>query len=293
MDWCEIRIAASEEVREAISNRLFELGAQGITENGTGVGATLHAYFPQPEIKKVQIELTTYLLSLQALFPKLPRPKVDVMPVKNENWTEKYKEFYKAQTLGSQFFLKPLWDKETKIPQGRIPILMEPGQAFGTGLHPSTKLCIRLFEAEIERVGKPSAVRCVDIGTGSGILAIVAAKLGVKQITAIDNDPIAVETARENFEVNECSYIVASGEDISKLKGPFDIIFSNILLETHRELAAQYKKLLAPAGALILSGLLGDQRADIDQVMRSHKFCLEESENLQEWAAFLYRSTRS
>ncbi len=289
MDWCEIIISAAEKLRDPISNFLFEQGAEGVTENGSGPSGTLHAYFKKEESQKVAEEIQTYFHSLAEMFPDEPAPSLQVVPLKNENWGEKYKEFYTAQPLGDRFFLRPLWDTQTPIPSDRIPIFMEPGQAFGTGLHSSTRLCIRLIEKALEQWASPDQVRTLDVGTGTGILAIVAAKLGVKSIAAIDNDPVAVETAVENLEVNQCTFIELSGTDLGLLKGPYDLIISNILLETHRQLAPHYFRLLAPGGILILSGLLGEQRAAIDEVMRAAGFTLDQSDAVQEWAAFMYR----
>jgi ribosomal protein L11 methyltransferase len=273
MKWYELKIKAEASLHEALSNRLFELGAEGVQEVATG----LTAYFPEAVAHSALAGLKVYCEDLS-----LGEVEMDLIPVKDENWVEKYKEFYFAQNLSDKFFLKPLWDKTTPVPEGMTAILMEPGQAFGTGLHSSTRLCIRF----LERRKFNSAERCLDVGTGTGILAIVMEKLGGKKIEAVDNDPLAVEAAQENLKVNDCHQITASGTDISKLNAGFGLVVSNILLKTHEELAREYGRILPPKAELIVSGLLRDQKDPVDAALKAQGFQLLESEYMDEWAAF-------
>jgi ribosomal protein L11 methyltransferase len=169
------------------------------------------------------------------------------------------------------------------------PILMEPGQAFGTGLHPTTRLCIRF----LERRKFTAQDRCLDVGTGTGILAIVMEKLGARKIQAIDNDPLAVEAAADNVRVNHCHAIEVSGDDIARVKPGCHLIVSNILLKTHEELAAQYARLVPVNGELIVSGLLKDPKEPVEKALKAVGFSLLDSEYMEEWAAFRLRKERA
>lgn len=283
--WLEIQVEVSEPLKEPVINRLFELGAEGVNESDDSV----RAYFEEKKRTEVTTQMGTFLDSLAEMHPTLPRPRLLVLSVENQNWADRYKEFYYAQKLTHTFFLRPAWDTTTPIPDGMIPITMDPGQAFGTGLHPSTTLSLKLLEHTLNEESSPGALKLLDVGTGTGILAIGAAKLGVGDITAIDIDPIAVATAEENARVNGCPSIKISSAPLAEMTGPYAIILSNILLETHRALAPEYHRLLRPAGHIVLSGLLAPQRDEIEEIMQRQGFTLEGTESSQEWMAFVFR----
>lgn len=228
--------------------------------------------------------------NLEAHFPGVGMGATQVQwyDVEDENWIDAHKEYYLPQKLTQLFFLKPAWDLTTVVPDGMVPLVLEPGQAFGTGLHASTRLCIRLLEYFVELHTKPDDIQALDVGTGTGILAMVLSKLGVASVMATDNDPIALEVAAENLDANQCANVELSDEDLSEFEGPFDIIVSNILLDTHRELAQQYARLLGPRGQLILSGLLASQKTEVVEIMAEVGFQLEASESSQEWIALAF-----
>lgn len=288
MEWVEIKLEVSPSLVEAVSNRLFEIGAQGVTEAGTVENPVLIAYFEKKDAARVKKEIQTYSESLKALHPGSTISPVQEKDVEDSNWKDKYKEFYKAQSLSPNFYLLPAWDNETKPPPESIVIRMEPGQAFGTGLHPSTRMSLHLIEEVIKRSPNPEVIRSIDVGTGTGILAIVLEKLNVKQIDAIDNDPVAVEAALENAEQNNCKRMKCSADPLSKVKGPYDLVVSNILLETHRELFAEYARLTTQYGYLILSGLLGPQKGDVFELAERFGFKFLMQLSFQEWTAFLF-----
>jgi ribosomal protein L11 methyltransferase len=160
---------------------------------------------------------------------------------------------------------------------------MDPGQAFGTGLHATTRLTLQLFERSLGYYLDASRLSLIDVGTGTGILAIAASKLGVGKITAVDVDPIAVETAHENFQTNHTTEIALSDTPIQNIHEKFDIILANILLETHMELLKEYKRLMKPRGHLILSGLLAWQKAPILAALKKEGFITEVIDHLQDW----------
>lgn len=290
MSWLEVRVRTPLDHREAVANLLFDLEALGIAENDAPVGVTLSAYYEVGAEAKVREAITHFVTSLAEITPSAGTITVEYHAVQPDNWADRYKEFYKAQKLSHTFFLKPAWDKVSHVPDDMIAIEMDPGQAFGTGLHPSTKITLSMMERAIEEYPSADRIRFLDVGTGSGILSIGAAKLGVMDITAIDIDADSIETAKENCVTNGCTQVRLSTATLQSLKGPFDLIVSNILLETHRELKAEYARLLGKGGILILSGILGNQKKALEVEIRSQGLKLEESQNLQEWAGVMVRS---
>lgn len=292
IEWIEVRLDVEEALRDAVSNRLFEIGAQGVSEIKDKGVDLYQAFFPKEEEKKVRTELNTYQESLAKLFPEKKKISFQILEVPEDNWSEKYKEFYKAQKLTNLFFLKPAWDKETQVPQGMIPIVMDPGQAFGTGLHPSTRMCIHMIEQSVGVFRFPEKLRVIDVGTGTGILAMVAKHMGVGHIEAIDNDADAVKTAKENIALNKCDGILVSDKPFGSYQEKFDIIVSNILLETHRLLAKDYARLLKDGGELILSGLLGYQKGELESLMLPLGFVPIGSCHFQEWGAYRFTCRR-
>lgn len=282
MAWFQVNLDLPNALKDSISNRLFELGAQGVNETAAN---KLLGFFEESEREVVARELPLFLTSLSQLHPDLPAITFKMEVVVEENWAMAYRKFYKPQRLSSEFFLLPAWEDPKVVPPGMERIILEPGQAFGTGLHPSTQMCLRMLERSAN-VYQPVAKRKVlDVGTGTGILAIVAEKLGYGHVDAIDNDPIAVETAVENFKLNHCTHSKASGVSIEKLKGPYDIVVSNILLEAHREFALDYLRLLPESGLLILSGLLSHQAQEMFHIFGNLGFVFEAQVSLQEWTA--------
>ena len=285
MPWFQVQLDLPSLLREPVINRLFELGAQGVDESSTATPNVVKAFFESSARASVEKDLPTYLDSLTLLHPSVPRVTFKLEIVAEANWAESYKEFYKPQRLSAEFFLLPAWESPDLVPAGCQPIILEPGQAFGTGLHPSTQMCIRMLERAMPLYHPLSKKSLLDVGTGTGILAIVAEKLGVGKIDAIDIDPIAVTTAEENLKRNLCKRTKVSGQPVSVLKGTYDIVVSNILLEAHRELAMEYLRLLPEAGQLILSGLLSHQASEILRVFGNLGFVFESQVTLQEWTA--------
>lgn len=294
MEWFEVALTVSEVLRDSVTNRLFELGAQGVSEDDTKGQApfTIRGFFEETVRSQVDQDLPPYLASLSEIFPNEPTVNWKITQVIQENWGDRYKEHYHSQRLSRLFFLKPEWEMDAEVPEEMIPIIMEPKQAFGTGLHSSTKLCLSLLETVMRFYPVQSKIRVIDVGTGSGILAIGAYLLGFRDIVAIDTDPISVETAAENFELNKVVGVNTSATPIEELKGPYELIIANILLETHLMLRHEYRRVIAPGGQLMLSGLLGNQLPMVREAMAEVGFIEEFSDHLQEWAAIVFTAKR-
>ncbi|NBT58543.1 methyltransferase domain-containing protein, partial [bacterium] len=282
-------VSADESLKEAISSFFFDIGAEGVSETvDRGISQGICACFPRNKEAEVQTKINDYLNGLKEGFPSAVSLAWNYSAVPQDNWAEKYKEFYRAQKLTERFFLRPKWDSETTIPTDMFPIILDPGQAFGTGLHPSTKLSMKLIEDAAGLYPNLQKLKLLDVGTGTGILAIAAEHLGYGNVTAIDNDQDAVRVAMENMVVNGATRIEVTGKPISEFNQSFDLIVSNILLETHLMLAKDYRRLLIPGGLLILAGLLGGQTKQIESVLLPLGFVPQQKYLYQEWTATSY-----
>lgn len=288
--WVALEVRVASTLKEPVTNRLFELGAEGIDESeADGAEPRIRGFFPQAEGAALTRDVESYLAELVAQFPEASQATVQWQGVPMENWSESYKKYYTAQQLSSLFFLRPAWDTTTPIPEGLMAIELEPGQAFGTGLHPSTLLALLFLEWLIDNSGKaPEQMRVLDVGTGTGILAIAAAKLGVGYVEALDIDPIAVAVAKENAIRNQCPHIVVHGERLAKVSGTFDLVLSNILLDAHRMLAPEYGRLVHPGGEIVLAGLLGQQRPEAEEALRAVGLVPTSTKSMQEWIALSF-----
>jgi ribosomal protein L11 methyltransferase len=177
----------------------------------------------------------------------------EVAEVPEQDWSETWKAGLEAFTVGD-VFVRPSWIEATP-PAGTVEVVLDPGMAFGTGTHPTTSLCLAGL-CEVLRA-RPRA-RVLDVGTGSGLLAIAAARLGAARVVATDNDPVALEVAGENAGRNGVA-LELSGAAPASLAGEFDLVIANILANTLVELAPGIAARLAPGGTLLLSGILAGQ----------------------------------
>ncbi len=285
--WYELRIQVTPETKESITDYLFGIGVEAVNESLTQP-SLLQVYVSAEARDNVIQQLKDFWPSLVQQHPTLSSLSINAVEIPDENWAEEYKKYYTAQPLTDLFFLRPEWDKTTPIPNGMIPVVMDPGQAFGTGLHPSTKLCLKTIQSQILESTQREKLKCLDVGTGTGILALAAYHLGTERVVGIDNDPIAIEVAKQNMILNGVQGIQLSTQDIKSLKTQFDFVISNILLETHRELSREYARLIPQGGLLLLSGLLGYQKLELFSFILPLGFSVLECKNYQEWASFLF-----
>jgi ribosomal protein L11 methyltransferase len=186
-----------------------------------------------------------------------------VRPCKEEDWANAWKAFYAIQRIGERTVIKPSW-LEYAPREGDIVLDLDPGMAFGTGLHPTTRLCLLALEKHVPAMSGPEVKSVLDLGTGSGILAISAAKIGGPslRILALDTDVVAVEAARENVERNGLSsqIEVAQGStQEAERAAPYDLIVANILASIIIDLSHSLGGLIAPGGTLISSGIFIDK----------------------------------
>ncbi|OGQ00912.1 MAG: ribosomal protein L11 methyltransferase [Deltaproteobacteria bacterium RBG_19FT_COMBO_46_12] len=255
--WLVVEISIPKGFGEAVSNFLIEQGAAGMEELEGGSGwERLKAYFPQDgKEKRVIYAFHRYLKSLQRDTPEISRSRIKTASIPEQDWGENWKRFFKPVQVTSRFWVKPPWS-QVRLKRGQISIDITPGMAFGTGTHASTRLCIQALGERIKKKG----LSILDVGTGSGILSIVAAKLGAKEVRGIDIDGAAVENATENVEKNHVSGLVRIKKGhIGDLQKKFDLIVANIDFKSLKRMERPLLNHLKDQGILILSGILKGQ----------------------------------
>jgi len=200
-------------------------------------------------------------------------------------WRDVWKQFFRATRVGGRFTVRPSWDPGA-APFGEFIIDLDPGRAFGTGAHPSTRMAIAL--AEGVRTGFPHIARFLDLGCGSGILSIVAARLWPEGAgLAIDNDPEATDCSQENFERNHVSNVAIVTGTLESAESTFDLILANIQADVLCDLAPAMAAKLAPEGRVILSGILCDQSDDVLAAYARAGFGLDTQKEEGEWTGLL------
>ncbi len=278
-DWIEVSLRVDGESAEAVAEVLARFGHQGVAIEQDGIppdtwdetevppakDLLLRAYFPaDTTLDDKKNELETALGHMRLMYP-MPTPSYRKLQAKD--WSEAWKAHYQPIRIGKRLVIRPLW---TNIELGRhdIEIALDPGMAFGTGTHPTTQLCLEALENLVQ-----PGQDVLDLGSGSGILSIAAAKLGARRVLALDIDSIAAQATQENAEANGVAgKIVAEQGSLESVLGSarrFDLLLVNILARiiiemTERGLGA----VLRPGGKAIFSGIIDTQAPDVEVALR-------------------------
>lgn len=263
--WYTVRVHPGANP-DAVIQALFDAGAQGIQE----VAGSFVTHVPSAEIAN---DL------LCAAMAASPDARVDTEPLPNVDWTEQWKTGIRVQSLGS-LSVSPPWLAGDLDPAKTIVI--EPGMAFGTGEHATTRGVVRLMQSVL----RPNA-RVADLGAGSAVLAIAAAKLGAGQIAAIEIDPDAIGNAEENVERNAVSdrvrVIEGDASVLLPLVAPIDLILANIISSVLRDLLPTFALALAPDGHAILSGMLFTERDDMIRAFEDNGWTMVAEDHEDAW----------
>ncbi len=285
--WLVVELYIAKEFEEGVSNFLIEHGATGIEElEGDLQRVKLKTYFQEDgKERRIVHALHRYLKSLRKMTPEIPPAKIKIASIPEENWGENWKRFFKPVQVSPKFVVKPPWSR-IRLRRDQIPIEITPGMAFGTGTHATTLLSVRALEERIKKKG----LSVFDVGTGSGILSIVAAKLGAKEVWGIDIDRVAVENARENVGKNHVSDVVKIRKgSIGSVDEKFDLIVANIDLKRLRRMRKPLLNHLKDKGLLILSGILveEEERIRLHYLETGHLWWTETTQE-KEWACLIF-----
>lgn len=252
--WFAISLIVPQTFTEPISNFLVEMGATGIEEREAEFQQVgLKAYFPdEGKANQIHRSLHRYLLSLQKLHSGFPSIDIQSESILERDWSENWKKFFKPLRVGSRWVIKPPWAK-VRLKKDDLLIEINPGMAFGTGTHATTQLCLQALEKRLKKRG----LSALDIGTGSGILAIAASRLGASEVLGIDIDQVAVDNAKENVIRNGVSESVRIRRArIGDVRKRFDLVIANLDSKTLTRMRKTLIRRLNDRGLLILSGIL-------------------------------------
>lgn len=291
-EWVEIAVEVPSDRADEVSVYLIGIGSNGVVTGGGIVDAfhirgeekekvKVKAYFAPEDAAGKGAEIKRYLQGLGLEFG------ITVSNLKDDDWAHKWKAFFKPEKITGRIVIKPTW--EPYHAQGdEIVIDIDPGMAFGTGTHPTTKACLQLIE---EVVAKGDISSMLDVGTGSGILSIAAARLGVPKVIAIDIDSTALKVAEDNILLNSVDGPVRVIEiSLDKISIEFGLVVANIIAEELVRLSSLLKERVTADGYLILSGIISEKA---DMVMESFEsLTLEKEVREGEWFSLLFRKQR-
>jgi len=257
--WIEISVEVHPVAQEAVSAFLFDLGCEGVVLGETGK-PFLKAYLPMTErLEVLRSRVEVFLRRLEDSFPEAAPFSLHFSEVRDEDWSLTWRRHFRVERITERLTVVPAWEP---VPQasGVVVIRMDPGPAFGTGAHPTTRMCLESMEDS----HPPGSWTLLDVGTGSGILAIYAAKLGATTVLAVDTDPEAIRWARRNIELNHCSALIdLSSKSVVEMEGVFSIVVANLTRDALLELLPDFQRLLEKNGTMILSGLLQEQVQEV------------------------------
>jgi ribosomal protein L11 methyltransferase len=221
---------------------------------------TVKSYFSTTDDSDARLaEIGSFLKELAQRHPGCVLPEPELSSVTAEDWSTSWKANFKPLRVGKRLLIVPSWEEVQPRPED-IVLHLDPGMAFGTGGHETTRLCLELLEQIMEDMPLLLSPSVLDLGTGSGILAMAAVQLGAGRVCAVDIDPLAVEVARENLAANGLAdQVECSTTPLESMTGTFDVILANILAEELVRLAPSLADRLAPGGSLVLSGILAEK----------------------------------
>jgi ribosomal protein L11 methyltransferase len=285
--YVEAVVDVGDEAAEALTNFLWEQGAVGVVEEALPAGPSrLRAFFPLTDrTDALAVRIDAYLAGLRAL-GLAAGPHARVVPVADADWVAAWREHFRPVAVGRRLLVAPPWEKPAA--GERLVLLIEPGRAFGTGHHGTTAGCLELLEALVADGGP---VHAIDLGTGSGILAIAAARLGVGAVLACDTDPDAVAAAEANAALNGvAAQVHACLADVATLAAePAPLVLANLLGAAHRALAARYTTLVGAGGILIAGGLLDAEAEEVTAALVAHGFHRQDSRSIEGWTSLALR----
>lgn len=317
MDWTQVVIATTHEGIEPVCGRLYHLGVTGteiedrqdfeeFLEQNTPYwdyvdealsrrmqGETrVKAYVAQNASGAELLQLIRgSMAELHAADDegRFGRLEVTLVSLSEDDWANNWKQYYKPTHVGRRIVVVPAWE-DYAVQPGEIPLRMNPGMAFGTGTHETTRLCIGLLEEFL-----PDGAQMLDIGTGSGILAIAGLLLGAKSALGVDIDEVAVKVARENARLNgvDGRYDAVCGDLVKEVRGHFGLITANIVADVIIRLAPAVPAYLAPGGVFIASGIIGERAPEVRRALGDAGLAVVREAEEHGWRAFACRAAEN
>jgi ribosomal protein L11 methyltransferase len=248
----------------------------------------LTAYFPwDTDLHALKADLLAFLPALEESFGEGVASFEGATEITDTGWAEKWKEHFKPVGVSRRLVIRPSWEAY-EAAAGETILVIDPGQAFGTGTHETTQMCLQLID-DLYASATPHPRRVLDVGTGTGILGIAAAKLGAAEVHGIDNDPLAVEVCAENASVNGVQAVFrATDTPVEKTVGEYDLVIANIIAEILVDMKEALVSRLAPGGRLLLSGILDEKSGWVRTELEAEGLTTLEERRNGQWAALLF-----
>lgn len=299
--WLEIIIPAPAFAVDLICHEMIELGSQGVTieerqldtfimpdpDEDSPENYRLKTYFPNADAAELlEQQIAERLQALREMLPSLPEIEIETHPIRQQDWAEDWKQHFSSTRIGRRLVIKPTWEDFSPSPSDAV-VTLDPGMAFGTGTHDTTRLCL---EALAQLFDQQTLQRVLDVGTGSGILAIAAAALGAQHVVACDIEPQSCLVAAENARLNGVdSRVRITGQALDELEDGFQLVLANILAEENIRLAPQLVSRLASGGSLVLSGILVEKEQMVVDAFRAFSLSGPNIFRTSEWSCLVYR----
>ncbi|MEA5522119.1 50S ribosomal protein L11 methyltransferase [Limnoraphis robusta] len=290
--WWEIQVLCDPALEESVFWRLETFGCRGTASQSQNHSCLVSAYLPEEEAHLLDLAALSLFLRQDALCMEISLPVVEWNLIDEQDWASSWKQYWEPTKIGDLILVYPAW-LEPPTESDRILLHLDPGVAFGTGTHATTQLCLESVEMRLSV--KPENLVVADIGCGSGILSIGAILLGATQAYAVDIDPMAVRSARQNRKLNNISpeqMKVEQGsveELLQFVHEPVDGILCNILAEVIIDLVPKFDAIAKPKTWGILSGILLDQAKPIADTLEQHGWIVATLWKRQEWCCFNIR----
>lgn len=300
-DWQEVRVVIHREAHEAMTEILLNEGAQGVAieddllireakemkwgdyvpEVNITDYVTIKAYFFEHKSKKQLAEIAEKGRHLSNYGLEVGKLDISSQLLREEDWAHAWKAYYHPTVIGN-VVVQPTWEEYQPQP-GQLVIKLDPGMAFGTGTHETTAMCIEA----LQKVTVRDKV-VWDIGTGSGILSIVAAKLGAKQVFAVDTDSVAIEVSKENALLNQVDFTAQRGT-MDVLQGQPDLIIANIIADVIIDLIPGVASTLLAGGLFLASGIISDRAEQVKNIALKYNLELQHENRQGEWVFYSFR----
>jgi len=290
MAFWQLTVAVSPDTSDGLTNFLWEHGALGVVEEESpGQPPRLLAFFPDASSSDGLLgAVSAYRDSLRALGFEVSPASPVITPLLDGDWAHAWQQAFPPREVGERLLIVPPWEARPEhAAGGRTQVIIEPGRAFGTGHHGSTEGCLRLLETLLAADAPPEVL---DVGTGTGILAIAAIKLGAPSVLAIDIDPDAIAAGRLNAERNGCADRITlelEGPEALRAGQAFRLVVANLLAQTHLGLAACYRRIVTPGGRLVLGGILTGEDQRVSDGLGPAGFQLLRTLVIDGWASLL------
>lgn len=286
MDWIKLTVTTTNEASEAVINLLMENGAGGVEIDDSDLSQVELATYFQAQAGLVELlpELEQKIAQLREFGLDPGKGTVKLAELDDDSWADVWKKYYHPVRLTRYLTIVPSWESYTPETTDEKVIKLDPGRAFGTGTHPTTKLALQALETVV-RGGETM----IDVGTGSGVLSIAAKYFGVAQIAAYDVDAEAIKVAEENLALNgmQDAITVGANDLLAGIKTKVGLITANILAEIIVPLIPQAYECLKPGGIFITSGIIADKKDLIVSEIEAKGFVIDQILNIKDWYSII------